>query len=244
MYLGQRDLKNTLQSQTNWPARLQELSSSARNSHLKKYYGTEIPDGNTPLSDVKFLALDFETSGLDPEQHGIVSVGVVPLTLNRVYANQGQHWLAKPRKAMADESVVYHGITHSQIEDAPDLADTFGELLDTMAGHIMIVHYKAIERTFLNVALQERIGEGIEFPVVDTMEIEHKLHRANKASFWQRLKKQAPVSIRLADSRARYGLPFYRPHNALTDALATAELFQAQIQHHYSADTPLSELWS
>ncbi|RTE86105.1 MULTISPECIES: 3'-5' exonuclease [Gammaproteobacteria] len=244
MYLGQRELKSALQSQINWPARLQELAGSARNSHLQHFYSATIPNADTPLRDVKFLALDFETSGLDPQQHGIVSVGVVPLTLERVFANKGKHWLAKPRKAMADESVVYHGITHSQIEDAPDLLETFDELLEVMSGHIMIVHYKAIERTFLDVALRERIGEGIEFPVIDTMEIEHGLHRANKTSFWQRLKKQPPMSIRLADSRARYGLPFYRPHNALTDALATAELFQAQVQHHYSPDTPLSELWS
>ncbi|MDZ7811219.1 MAG: hypothetical protein U5L11_15760 [Arhodomonas sp.] len=52
-----------------------------------------------------------------------------------------------------------------------------------------------------------------------------------------------PVSIRLNDSRARYGLPPYHAHHALVDALATAELFQAQIAAYYSPETPVGELW-
>ncbi len=33
------------------------------------------------------------------------------------------------------------------------------------------------------------------------------------------------------------------PHHALTDALATAELLQAQIAYHFDPDTPISEVW-
>jgi len=50
-------------------------------------------------------------------------------------------------------------------------------------------------------------------------------------------------SIRLADSRRRYGLPRYRPHHAMTDALSSAELLQAQVAHHFAPDTPIRDLW-
>ena len=49
--------------------------------------------------------------------------------------------------------------------------------------------------------------------------------------------------MRLADSRRRYNLPAYQAHHALSDALACAELLQAQIAHHYSPHTPLRQLW-
>jgi DNA polymerase-3 subunit epsilon len=39
-------------------------------------------------------------------------------------------------------------------------------------------------------------------------------------------------------------LPLYQAHHALTDALATAELLQAQIATHYPADVTVGELWS
>ena len=39
------------------------------------------------------------------------------------------------------------------------------------------------------------------------------------------------VQSRLDDCRERYGLPRYGAHNALTDAIATAELWLAQMSH-------------
>ena len=106
--------------------------------------------------------------------------------------------------------------------------------------------YGGAERSFLDRALKARIGEGIEFPVIDTMDLEARIHRAVRPGFFARLfgKKPETVSIRLADSRARYRLPRYRAHHALTDALATAELLQAQVAHRFAPDTPLRELWS
>jgi len=47
----------------------------------------------------------------------------------------------------------------------------------------------------------------------------------------------------LAPSRERYRLPRYRAHHALTDALASAELLQAQVAHRFSPQTQLNALW-
>ncbi|MDF5496357.1 3'-5' exonuclease, partial [Vibrio parahaemolyticus] len=52
-----------------------------------------------------------------------------------------------------------------------------------------------------------------------------------------------PGSVRLGHARERYGLPAYQPHHALTDALATAELFQAQLQYHFNRNMPISSVW-
>ncbi|MCW8904463.1 MAG: 3'-5' exonuclease, partial [Sedimenticola sp.] len=91
-------------------------------------------------------------------------------------------------------------------------------------------------------ALLRRLGESIEFPVIDTMALEqYILHR--RQSPWARLMRRPLGSLRLGDCRERYGLPHYQAHHALTDALATAELLQAQIAHHFQNDTPLGELW-
>ena len=49
--------------------------------------------------------------------------------------------------------------------------------------------------------------------------------------------------MRLADARRRYGLPAYRAHHALTDALATAELLQAQVAHHFKNPPPVGAVW-
>jgi DNA polymerase-3 subunit epsilon len=85
-----------------------------------------------------------------------------------------------------------------------------------------------------------RIGEGIAFPVIDTMELDARLYRRLPGFFAWRMRTE---SIRLADSRSRYELPRYRAHHALTDALATAELLQAQVAYRFSVGTLLDEVW-
>lgn len=81
------------------------------------------------------------------------------------------------------------------------------------------------------------------FPLVDTLEIEHKIQIEEACRFINLLKGAKPKSVRLGATRQRYDLPAYSAHHALTDAIATAELLQAQIAYHYSLDTPISKLW-
>jgi DNA polymerase-3 subunit epsilon len=167
----------------------------------------------------------------------------VPFDLNRVYLNQAKHWTLKPHQKIGDESVVIHGITHSDVRQAPDFGVIMDELIQTMSGHIMVVHYRFIERAFLSKELELRVKDGLEFPLLDTLELEALIQHAETGGLWNRLKGKKRQSIRLGKSRTRYGLPAYTPHHALIDAIATAELLQAQIAHHFDSEQPVSDLW-
>ncbi|GAA3534929.1 3'-5' exonuclease [Zobellella aerophila] len=226
-----------------WPSCFQTLAATVRDPRLQRFYQAGVIAANTPLSEVPFVAMDFETTGLNPNKHGIISIGLVPFDIRRIHCRRARHWIVKPRKPLVEESVVIHGITHSDVRQAPDLLRILEPLLAALAGRVPVVHHRGIERAFLDAALRERLGEGIRFPVVDTMDLEARLHRGKAPGFWARLLGRKPVSIRLADSRSRYHLPYYQPHHALTDALATAELLQAQIAHHYTPETQIREIW-
>lgn len=228
---------------TDWPQRFSELAMSAGYPALKAFYAAGAVAPDTPLADVPLVALDFETTSLNPQQGGIVSIGLVPMSIHRIQSSEARHWVLKPRARLSSESVVVHGITHSEVEAAPDLIRILDELLEQLRGKVVVVHHRGIERAFLNSALKARIREGIEFPVIDTMELEARLYRNKRPSLWARLIGRKPVSIRLAQSRERYHLPFYRPHHALTDAIACGELLLAQVANRFDPQTPISELW-
>ncbi len=226
-----------------WQTQFGELARHARDYRLERFYRAGAVNAETPLSEVPFVAMDFETTGLNPKKDAIVSIGLAPFDLQRIRCREARHWILNPHKPMAEESVVIHGITHSEVKAAPDLLLVLDELLTALAGRVVVVHHRTIERGFLDAALKARLNEGIVFPAVDTMELEARLHRRRPLGLWARLRGRKPASIRLSDSRSRYHLPFYQPHHAQTDALATAELLQAQIAHHFSPDTPIGDLW-
>lgn len=228
---------------TNWPALLHERLTHSEDDRLQEYYSRSLLDPDSPLGEVNFVALDFETTGLNPHKHDIVSIGLVPFTLQRIFLRDAGYWLVSPRKPLVEKSVVIHGITHSDIDEAPDLKRVLEDVLEAMAGRVAIAHFHRIEREFFDSALRARIGEGIRFPIIDTMQIEASFQQQENGGILNRLRGRHPLSIRLADSRRRYGLPSYPMHHALSDAVAAAELFQAQVAYHFSPETRLGDLW-
>ncbi|WP_213998844.1 3'-5' exonuclease [Arsukibacterium sp.] len=244
LYLGPEQADNKQHSSsTDWQQYYLQQAAVVKHPLLQQFYATGMVAGSTPISQVPLVAVDFETTGLSAESNGIVSIGLVPFNLQRIFSSRARQWLLKPRFALSDDSVTVHRITHSEISHAPDLTAVLPELLPMLAGKVAVVHYRQIERNFLAASVNVRLGESILFPVIDTLELEARLHRAKPLSWWDKLRKKQQVSIRLDASRSRYKLPPYRPHHAVTDALASAELLQAQICHRFSAATPVSELW-
>ena len=228
---------------TDWQQFYQQQAVIVKHPLLRQFYGAGMVAASTPISQVPLVAIDFETTGLSAADNGIVSIGLVPFNLQRIYSSRARQWLLKPRFALTDNSVTVHRITHSEISSAPDLSAVLPELLPLLAGKVAVVHYRQIERNFLAASVKVRLGESILFPVIDTLELEARLHRAKPLSWWDKLRRRQQLSIRLDASRSRYQLPPYRPHHAVTDAIASAELLQAQLSHRYSPDTPVSELW-
>ncbi|MCG9719928.1 3'-5' exonuclease [Shewanella sp. Isolate7] len=226
-----------------WPGKFEQRLKTTEHEGLRQYYMGGLPDPDTPLAEIEFLAMDFETTGLNVDKDDIVSIGTVPFNLRRIFLNRAQHWTVRPREQLAEESVIIHGITHNDILDAPDFSAIFEQVLQQMTGKIMVVHYQEIERRFLERALINRIRQGIEFPVIDTMALETDIQNRQHGGLLNRLKGEKPGSVRLGQSRSRYGLPSYPPHNALTDAIATAELLQAQVAHHFDPSRPIKDFW-
>lgn len=225
-----------------WRDRFAELAGESRVALLRDFYRHAAVAADTSLAKTPLVALDLETTGLDPGRHGIVSIGAVPFSLDRIRPAEGYYRVVRPRREIDEHSITIHRITHHEVDDAPDLEEVADEFLEALAGRVAVVHYHAIERRFLYQAFLRRFGEGLLFPLIDTLHIERLVHQRrmlNPLTWFSRRR----VSLRLADARRRYRLPEYTPHHAWTDALATAELLQAQVAYHGGPEEPVSEWW-
>ncbi len=157
-----------------WPSRFRTLGKNAKSFGLKAFYQAGSIAGDTPVKQVPFLALDLETTGLDPQTDAIISVGLIPMFHDRILCQGARYRVVRPDQSRPEIQTVIHGITHSQMDTCPRFDVILPELLQAMAGRVVVAHYSRIERHFLNQTVTDLIGDVLEFPVVDTMELESR----------------------------------------------------------------------
>jgi DNA polymerase III subunit epsilon len=180
------------------------------------------PPGTTPLSQVELLALDLETTGLDPRTDHVLSLGWVPVAGGQVLlADAREHRVRPPDGVDVGSSATIHGLTDDALAGAASLAEVLPLLLGALHGRVLLAHHAQVEVEFVGAATVSAYGARPPLTVVDTLALEHRL-RAD-------VNGEVQGSLRLDAARRTYGLPRYASHHALTDAVAAAELLLAQV---------------
>lgn len=188
-----------------------------------------------PWDSVVYWALDLETGGLDAGKDPILAVGMVPIRAGRIRLGEGYRTLVRPGTRPIDpESIRAHQLVSGEVRDAPPIDDVLPEITRRLAGNVLVVHQRGIDVSFLQEACRRT---GLRWPapkVIDTVEL--LLRRAKRVRFrTPELPLETPA-LMLSLARDAHGLPPYQAHDALTDAIATAELFLV-LRHELRART-------
>ena len=191
----------------------------APDARLRALWSAALPAVRAPLSTLSFLVCDAEMSSLDPERGELLSLGWVRIEGTEIQVASARHCLLRNRRSVGQSATV-HGLRDCELERGASAEQALGALLRAARGGVLVFHHAALDLAFLNRACARAFGAPLLMPVVDTLVLEQRLMQRRDRSI-------APGALRLSACRARYCLPVHRAHNALADALATAELFLA-----------------
>lgn len=200
------------------------LLKSAPAGPMRDYLSVPFVAKKTDYRQVEYIAIDLETTGLSAVKDHILSFGLVGITGVSVNLSSAEHILVRTNRDIPEESAVIHQITDEQAATGNDISDVMPHVLERLAGRVMIAHHARIEIGFLSNACEGLYGMKLPIPTVDTQTVALRL-------FQRRNITVAPNELRLHGLRERYNLPRYPAHNALSDALASAELFLAEAAH-------------
>lgn len=179
-----------------------------------------------PIRDAEFVALDTELTGLDPASDSILSIGAVRMTSGRIMLGQSFYTVVNPTSELKGESVVVHGITHSELDGRPGPAEALSEFTAFCGDAILIGHCIDMDMEFIGKGLAYAGLPELTNPVADTLAI-HNWLAANDAEYARRAPSASDASLyAIATS---LGIPVNGAHNALMDAFITAQAFQAFI---------------
>jgi DNA polymerase III subunit epsilon len=166
----------------------------------------------------RLLAVDVETTGLDPARDEVVSFAAVPIEEGRVVARGTVRGLVRPSSPPPGSSIEIHGLRAADLAAAPPPKEALAPLAAALRDRIPVAHAAWVERSFLRP-----LGVGMPRRVLDTAVLWRALciERGDGDPGWRALPEVA----------AALGLPAHRSHDAEGDALTTAQVFLALATH-------------
>ena len=174
---------------------------------------------------VVYWALDLETGGLEPRTDPILALGMVPLRQGVIRLGEAYSTLVRPEEGrrISPDSIRAHQLVWDEVREAPPLAAVLREVDRRLREGALLVHHQMIDVAFLRLGYRRH---GLRWPrprVVDTANLLVK--EARRARFANPDRPDHVPSLQLSVARREHGLPDYQAHDALTDAVAAAELF-------------------
>lgn len=160
----------------------------------------------------EFAALDFETTGLDRDRDAIVSFGVVPVRAGRVVSGECVHRLVVPDVPSSPESMTIHGILPKDLEGALPPREANEALAGALDRRFVLAWYASVEIDFLGRSLGHR--RSWVRRTIDVRQMVIELEGLDQ-----------DVRQSLSSAAEHYGVPVANPHDALDDAMVTAQLF-------------------
>lgn len=180
------------------------------------------PAPGTPWDEAPWCVVDLELSGLDPRRDEIISFAAIPVDEGRARLAGAVSGLVRPSRPVPASSIRIHGLRDADLAGAPPLEEALEPLAEAMSGRALVAHAAEVERSFLRPALR-RVGVALPAAVADTRVI-------GRLWLWER-DGRMPPEMSLSDLAGRLGLPAHAEHDALGDALTTAQVFIASATH-------------
>lgn len=177
----------------------------------------------TPAERIRFVVLDTETTGLNPQKDAIVAIGAVAVQDGEIRLDDQYEALLRFR--YNTPSVVVHGITREAAEEeGVDEVEALREFLGYLRNAVIVGHHIGFDVEILKEHCQRRFGVELQNRWLDTMEL--TLHLEDAGAFGPLPEEgQNGRDFSLDGLCERFGIRPHDRHTAAGDAFITAQVF-------------------
>ncbi|MBR7627466.1 MULTISPECIES: 3'-5' exonuclease [Aeromonas] len=163
------------------------------------------------------IALDFETTSLDPERAEIVSIGAVRIQGNRLITGEALSLRVQTPASLSTQSVVIHGLRHQDLQQGLTLEAALRQLLDFIGPRELVGYHIAYDLRILNLACQKLWGLTLPQQGIEVSRLYHD-------SLYRRY-PDAAIDLHLAAICQHLALPPLPVHDALSDAITAGLIY-------------------
>jgi DNA polymerase III subunit epsilon len=164
------------------------------------------------LSTLTYTVFDTEATGLNPSLGDeIIQIGAVRIVNAKLREHERMDQLVDPQRHIPAATIPIHGITQAMVTGQPTAAQVLPKFHAFAADSVLVAHNAAFDMRLLELK-QDAIGLRFDQPVLDTLLLAAVLYP-----------EQATHGLEAL--ALRLGVDVTQRHNALADAMVTAQVW-------------------
>ncbi|MRI58040.1 MAG: DNA polymerase III subunit epsilon [Epsilonproteobacteria bacterium] len=171
----------------------------------RKYKGDEL------------VALDTETTGLDPSKDEILSIAAVPIKGNEIMTSEALSLTLKPSGSLTKKSVTIHKLRLCDLQEGLDPKEAIEKLLHFIQNRPLLGYYLDFDVKILSRYTNELFGFKLPNPTIEVSGLYY--------DYKQKLIPQGYVDLRFDTILEDLDIPSFSHHNALSDAVMSALIY-------------------
>ncbi|QOY53422.1 3'-5' exonuclease [Candidatus Sulfurimonas baltica] len=165
----------------------------------------------------EYVVFDTETTGLNPKEDEILSIGAVKIKDNKILTSQTFEVYVKNSKKISSKSIEIHKIRPCDLENARNSKDAVKEFLEFIGSRPLIGYYLEFDVSMINKYVKPILGITLPNEMIEVSEI----------YFNQKITliPQGNIDLRFDTILKNCSLPNMGSHNAVNDAIMTAMIY-------------------
>lgn len=203
----------------NWLARLAGRKpdlTSPQATRLATWQALPAPRPDLPFNVSRYVVVDVETSGLDIARDHLIAIGAVAVANGQIRLDDSFEIVLQQTEVSATGNILIHGIGGTDQRQGMPAADGLLGFLEYLGKDPLIAFHVAFDESMISRAMKTFLGLHFRHVWADLAYVAPALHP-----------QLARRYRTLDDWTSRFGINNYARHNALADALSTAELLLA-----------------
>ncbi|WP_419764092.1 MAG: 3'-5' exonuclease [Arcobacter sp.] len=167
--------------------------------------------------DDEFVCFDCETTGLNPIEDDIISIGAVIIKNNTILSSKKFVKFIKPKTKLQEEAIKVHHIRIMDLEDAEDIDDMIEDFLEFIGNRKLVGYFLEFDIAMINKYLIPKLG--IKLP--------NKRYEVSALYHDWKIEKipQSNIDLRFDAIMRDLNIPVLGKHDAYNDAVMTAMIF-------------------
>ncbi|MGM0518013.1 MAG: 3'-5' exonuclease [Campylobacterota bacterium] len=165
----------------------------------------------------EFVCFDCETTGLNPKEDDIISIGAVLIKDNTIVSSKKFIKLVKSSAKLQEDSIKVHLIRQMDLENANNIDEVIEDFLYFIGNRPLVGYYLEFDIAMINKYLKPKLGIKLPNKTYEVSAIYHD-YKIEKIP-------QSHIDLRFDTIMEDLKIPFMGKHDSYNDALMTSLMF-------------------